>query len=53
MQDVLSPVPTVCSPLSYVENAKGKLRLAIDLGYINGECKTRPNQLLSNGGDDL
>ena len=27
--------PTVCSPLSVVENSKGKLRLVIDLRYVN------------------
>ena len=27
--------PAVCSPLSVVENAKGKLRLVLDLRYVN------------------
>ena len=34
--------PTVCSPLLVVENAKGKLRLVIDLRYVNQfliQCK--------------
>ena len=30
-----SECPLVCSPLSVVENAKGKLRLVLDLGYVN------------------
>ena len=35
-------LPKVCSPLQVVENAKGKLRLVIDLRYLNqflGQCK--------------
>ena len=30
-----SQCPLVCSPLSVVENAKGKLRLVLDLRYMN------------------
>ena len=30
-----SECPLVCSPLSLVENAKGKLRLVLDLRYVN------------------
>ena len=30
-----SECPLVCSPLSVVENAKGKLRLVLDLRYVN------------------
>ena len=30
-----SQCPLVCSPLSVVENAKGKLRLVLDLRYVN------------------
>ena len=34
MQESISP-PKVCSPLLVVENTKGKLRLVIDLRYVN------------------
>lgn len=42
--------PPVCSPLSVVQNAKGKLRLVLDLRYVN---KFLPEQKLEYEGLNL